>query len=57
MNKKCVYCSKQISEESAIDVCEICGTGVWGPKMFKAIKDNMENAKQRGNLDQGSITH
>ena len=56
MGKKCFYCSKQISDDRAIDVCEICGTGVWGSKMFKTIKENMTNAKEKGNLDQGSIT-
>ncbi|MBI2629125.1 hypothetical protein HYW74_03510 [Candidatus Pacearchaeota archaeon] len=53
--KKCIYCKTDISSESVIDFCERCGVGVWGVKMFKTIKDNMEEAKDKGNLDQGLI--
>jgi hypothetical protein len=56
MVKKCIYCSKEISIDSVVDVCENCGVGVWGPKMFQAIKDNMGNAKEKGNLYQGSVS-
>jgi hypothetical protein len=38
-----------------LDVCERCGIKVWGEKMFKAIKDNMDTAKAEGNLYQGFI--
>jgi len=51
MVKKCVYCSARISDESVIDVCERCGYGVWGPKMFKAIVNNMEDAKSKGDIN------
>jgi uncharacterized UBP type Zn finger protein len=50
MTKKCIYCSAGISEDSVIDFCDNCGTRVWGDKMFKAIKENMENARNEGNL-------
>ena len=48
--KKCIYCSSQISEELAIEVCEKCGYGVWGPKMYKAIVQNMASAKEKGDI-------
>ena len=56
--KKCVYCNAEIPENSVIDVCDRCGVGVWGEKMFKAIKKNMEDAKQNGDLEfnSGDIT-
>ncbi len=50
MAKKCIYCSSEIPEESVIDFCEQCGHGVWGPKMFKAIVNNMESAKEKGDI-------
>ncbi|MEM3112847.1 MAG: hypothetical protein QXI33_00290 [Candidatus Pacearchaeota archaeon] len=55
MTKKCVYCKTNISENSVIDCCESCGIGVWGPKMFDTIKKNMENARERGDIYQGSV--
>lgn len=51
MPKKCIYCGRGIPEESVIDFCEICGIGVWGEKMFRAIVKNMEDAKQKGDLN------
>ncbi|MFA5020232.1 MAG: hypothetical protein WC533_03990 [Candidatus Pacearchaeota archaeon] len=55
MAKKCIYCSCEIPEESVIDFCERCGVGVWGHKMFKAIKQSMEDARESGDLNQGSV--
>ena len=51
--KKCVYCGKEVSEESVIDVCGTCGVSVWGDKMFQAILENMTDARDRGTLFQG----
>ena len=56
MAKKCIYCKSEIDQNSVIDFCQRCGIGVWGEKMFKAIVDSMENARDNGNLFQGSIT-
>ena len=55
MAKRCVYCKSEISNDSVIDVCKKCGVGVWGEKMFQAIKDNMSNAREKGDLFQGSV--
>jgi len=55
MAKKCVYCSCEIRDNRSIDVCDVCGVGTWGPKMFKAICNRMDEAREQGNLDQGSI--
>lgn len=51
MSKKCIYCKKEIDDESVIDFCEKCGIGVWGEKMFNAIVKNMEDAKDKGNIN------
>ncbi|MEK6757524.1 MAG: hypothetical protein AABX88_00195 [Nanoarchaeota archaeon] len=48
--KKCIYCSGEISHDSVIDFCERCGVRVWGEKMFKAILQNMESARDNGDL-------
>jgi uncharacterized UBP type Zn finger protein len=46
----CVYCKAEISDDRAVDVCDRCGLQVWGSKMFNAIKQNMENARDKGDL-------
>ena len=56
MAKKCIYCKSEIAHESVIDFCERCGIGVWGPKMFNTIKKSMEDARNKGDLDQGLIS-
>ncbi len=48
--KKCIYCGGEISDECVIDFCERCGIGVWGEKMFRTIVQNMENAREKGDL-------
>lgn len=50
-----MYCKCSIEDEGVVDVCEKCGVGVWGKKMFNAIKENMGNAKKKGDLYQGLV--
>nr|AQS33350.1 hypothetical protein [uncultured archaeon] len=57
MTKHCIYCKTQIDENSVVDVCRRCGVGVWGEKMFAAILQNMSQAKEAGDLFQGTVTH
>lgn len=45
-----------IPEDNIIDFCDGCGYKVFGGKMLNAIKKNMEDAKERGDLFQGSCT-
>jgi len=56
MAKSCIYCNTSIEEDSVVDVCRNCGLKVWGEKMFQTIIDNMENARETGNLNQGSVS-
>ena len=56
MAKHCIYCKAAIDEQSVIDFCERCGIGVWGEKMFRAILESMKNARDAGDLYQGSVT-
>lgn len=55
MSDKCVYCKCNIEDGRAVSVCDSCGRGVWGDKMFRAIKDSMNTAKVKGDLFQGSV--
>ena len=48
--KKCLYCGGEIHDESIIDFCERCGKSVWGEKMFNTILQNMQTAKEKGDL-------
>lgn len=48
--KKCIYCGRDVASDSVIDFCDRCGVGVWGEKMFRAIKKNMEDARDNGDL-------
>jgi hypothetical protein len=50
MVRKCIYCGKEVGENSVIDFCERCGVGVWGQKMFKTIVKNMEEAREKDDL-------
>ncbi|MEK6897390.1 MAG: hypothetical protein AABW93_02580 [Nanoarchaeota archaeon] len=50
MVRKCIYCGKEVHEDSVIDFCERCGVGVWGKKMFNTIVKNMEEAREKDDL-------
>jgi hypothetical protein len=50
MVRKCIYCGKEVGEDSVIDFCERCGVGVWGQKMFRTIVKNMEEAREKDDL-------
>ena len=50
MAKKCIYCGREIEDSCVIDFCDICGKKVWGEKMFKTILQNMEQARDNGDL-------
>jgi len=50
MTKKCIYCKREISDESVIDFCSNCGKGVWGEKMFNTILKKMEDARENDDL-------
>lgn len=52
---KCIYCGREVCSESAVDICEACGVRSFGVKMFQAIKDNMQQAQTRGDLEQGVL--
>jgi hypothetical protein len=51
--RKCIYCKSEVEENSVIDFCERCGKGVFGERMFNAIVQNMQEARKRGDLEQG----
>jgi rRNA maturation endonuclease Nob1 len=54
--KNCIYCGKEVDTESVIDFCDKCGREAFGEKMFKAILENMYNAREKGDLHQGSVS-
>jgi uncharacterized UBP type Zn finger protein len=56
MVKSCIYCKTALEDNFVVDVCTRCGIGVWGEKMFAAIVDNMNDARTKGDLYQGSVT-
>ena len=56
MAKKCGFCKAGIPDEQAFEVCERCGHGIWGEKMYNAIKGNMQDSQKKGDLFQGSVS-
>ncbi|MFH1503339.1 MAG: hypothetical protein ABIE36_01655 [Candidatus Diapherotrites archaeon] len=56
MTKKCIYCKSEISDDRSLDICNTCGVKVWGGKMFNAILQNMENAREKGDLCNSNLS-
>jgi len=56
MANKCIYCNCGLEESYVVDICQKCGVNVWGGKMYSAIVQNMENAREAGDLYQGSVS-
>jgi uncharacterized UBP type Zn finger protein len=56
MVNKCIYCKIGLEDNSVFDVCTNCGHQVWGEKMYNAIIQNMSDARDSGDLYQGSVT-
>ena len=54
--KKCFYCGDEIEETNVLGFCDVCGIKVWGPKMLNAIRKNMEDARENGNLELGNVS-
>ena len=57
MVKSCIYCKRQLDDDSVFDVCRQCGHKVWGENMYNAIIQNMSQAREAGDLYQGSVTN
>lgn len=51
--KKCLYCKQEIPDDSVIDFCRRCGIGVFGERMLNTIIENMNKAREKGDLYQG----
>lgn len=49
--RKCVYCSSEILDNRAMQICDRCGEKVWGKKMFDAIKKTTDDAQEKGDLN------
>ena len=56
MNKRCVYCKSDIYDDRSLDVCNNCGLKVWGERMFNAILQNMDNARDKGDLCNSNLS-
>jgi len=42
MTKQCGFCKAELTDNRVFEVCNRCGFGIWGEKMFKTICENMQ---------------
>lgn len=47
---RCIYCKKEIPDNRSMEICDKCGADVWGEKMFDAIKQATDEARDNGDL-------
>lgn len=52
---KCVYCNEVVPKGRAMEICDRCGVGIWGQKMFLEIVSKTNEEMGKGNLDLGSV--
>jgi len=53
---KCVYCKGDVSDERTMQICDRCGSSVWGHKMFQAILQGTNSEKEKGNMELGKVS-
>ena len=49
--RRCVYCHSELFDNRSMEICDRCGEGVWGKKMFEAIKKTTDEERDKGNLE------
>lgn len=49
--RRCVYCNADLTDNRSMEICDRCGEGVWGRKMFEAIKKTTDEERDKGNLE------
>ena len=47
---RCIYCGFEISDGRSMEICDKCGINVWGEKMFNAIKQTTDEARDNNDL-------
>jgi len=52
---KCVYCKGDVSDERTMQICDRCGSSVWGHKMFQTILQGTNSEKEKGNMELGKV--
>lgn len=57
MATRCVYCKSEINDDRSMEICDRCGVGVWGHKMFSAIKQSTDKARDKGDLCRTNMHH
>jgi len=47
---RCVYCKSEIHDNRSMEICDRCGVNVWGAKMFSAIRQATDEARDNNDL-------